>query len=71
MIMPEKHHWMYADVSGQEVHPAGISDTDFPGRADAEAWLADEWQEVADAGVSSVTLMCGLDVVYGPMSLSP
>lgn len=68
--MAENHHWTYADASGQEMNPPGISDTDFPSRADAEAWFAQEWQDIADAGVSSVTLMCGPDVVYGPMSLS-
>lgn len=69
--MAEEHRWTYADASGQEMNPPDISDTGFPSRADAEDWLAQEWQEVAEAGVGSVTLWCGPDVVYGPMSLSP
>lgn len=69
--MAEKHHWLYADSSGQAINPQTLPHTEFPNRADAEAWLGDDWQEVADAGVATVTLMCGDDVVYGPMSLSP
>lgn len=68
--MVESHRWTYSDAQGQAVKTPGLVEPSFPSRADAEAWLADDWQEIADAGVSSVTLMCGSDVVYGPMSLS-
>ena len=69
--MAEHHRWTYADSTGQEMNPPGVVETEFPSRVDAEAWLAEDWQEIAEAGVSTVTLMSGTDVVYGPMSLSP
>lgn len=45
-------------------------DQRFGSQADAEAWLAASWEELADAGVRTVTLTEGDRVVYGPMSLS-
>lgn len=44
--------------------------TSFPSQAEAEAWLAETWAELADAGIRSVTLREGEFDVYGPMSLS-
>lgn len=41
----------------------------FPTRADAEAWLAESWQELAQSGVRAVTLRENGQTVYGPMSL--
>ncbi|WP_460467872.1 hypothetical protein [Calidifontibacter terrae] len=43
----------------------------FPTRAEAEAWLGESWQELADAGVRAVTLRVDEEPVYGPMSLEP
>lgn len=43
---------------------------EFESREEAEAWLSETWPELEDAGVESVTLMEGDDVVYGPMGLS-
>ena len=43
----------------------------FPTQADAEAWFAQEWQTLADAGVTDVTLMREEAEVYGPMGLDP
>ncbi len=42
---------------------------EFPGQGEAEAWFAQEWEDVKAAGVDAVTLLRGEDVVYGPMSL--
>ncbi len=42
----------------------------FPTQAEAEAWLAECWAELAEAGVVAVTLLEGERVVYGPMDLS-
>ncbi len=42
----------------------------FPTQAEAEAWLGDEWPQLAQDGVAQVTLVCGDEPVYGPMSLS-
>lgn len=44
---------------------------DFPAQADAESWLGEEWPELAEVGVSAVTLLEGDREVYGPMSLKP
>lgn len=63
--------WSYARADGSEVDDLGLSSTQFPTQADAEAWLSQEWSTLADAGVGEVTLTRGEDVVYGPMSLSP
>ena len=41
----------------------------FPTQADAEAWLTGTYEELAEAGVSEVTLLEDDHVVYGPMSL--
>lgn len=51
---------------------AGVGlDQRFGSQADAEAWLAASWEDLADAGVQDVTLCEGDRVVYGPMPLSP
>ncbi|MEI2775267.1 MAG: hypothetical protein V9G19_04705 [Tetrasphaera sp.] len=50
---------------------AGAPEPAFPTQADAEAWLGESWEELADAGVSAVTLLDHDTVVYGPMSLEP
>lgn len=42
---------------------------EFPSQADAEAWLAQNYEELEDAGVDEVTLLQDDRVVYGPMSL--
>ena len=42
----------------------------FPTQADAEAWLAASYVELAEAGIAEVTLLEADRVVYGPMSLS-
>lgn len=55
--------WAYDD------DPAGGSPV-FPTQAEAEAWLAESWQDLTDDGVRAVTLRAGEFVVYGPMSLS-
>ena len=43
----------------------------FPTQADAEAWLTESYEELADDGVEAVTLTDEDRVVYGPMSLHP
>jgi hypothetical protein len=48
----------------------GGSSGEFPTQAEAEAWLGDAWRELADEGVTDVTLQEGDRVVYGPMSLA-
>lgn len=48
---------------------AGSLDERFATQADAEAWLAEAYEELTHAGVTEVTLLEGDRAVYGPMSL--
>lgn len=58
------YHWV------AEPDAAGVGlEQRFGTQADAEAWLTSEWEELADAGVRTVTLQDADRVVYGPMSL--
>jgi hypothetical protein len=43
----------------------------FADQPAAEEWLGEHWRDLVDAGVDEVTLLCGAEVVYGPMSLHP
>ncbi len=63
--------WTYAGSGGEPMSGPALPRTDFPSQADAEAWLGDSWEEVAQEGVDAVTLCCDGVVVYGPMSLQP
>ncbi len=38
-------------------------------QADAETWLGEQWPDLVDAGIDSVTLTEDGAEVYGPMSL--
>lgn len=61
--------WRLYDEAGNEVQPEG-GRQEFPTRADAESWVGEVWQDLADDGVASVTLLEADREVYGPMSLS-
>lgn len=63
--------WAYAAADGSPVTGEPATDVEFPTQADAEAWLTETWPELADAGISAVTLREDGEVVYGPMSLEP
>lgn len=67
--MGERWTWTYADAAGAPVTGEPTTDAAFPTQGDAEAWFGETWQELADAGVDSVTLLRDGEVVYGPMSL--
>ncbi len=69
--MADQHRWVFNDDTGESIEDLGLSAVSFPNQAEAEAWLGEEWQQLADVGVSSVTLMRGEEIVYGSMSLSP
>lgn len=60
--------WRYEDASGAEVTAAESSPT-FPSQSDAESWVGETWQDLAEQGVDAVTLFEGDREVYGPMSL--
>lgn len=70
--MAAAYDWLSLDDAGREMTeaPARVTSTFFT-QADAEAWLAQEWETLADAGVAAVTLRRDGVVVYGPMSLDP
>lgn len=66
--------WSYLDAGGAEL-PAtadnSLTDTAFPTQIDAEAWLGESWQDLADDGVDAVNLFDEETLIYGPMSLRP
>ena len=66
--MSESWTWRYQDASGAALPDAGTAAA-FPTQADAEAYLSESWQDLADQGVGAVTLLRDDDPVYGPMSL--
>ncbi len=39
-------------------------------QGDAESWLGENWRELLDKGVATVTLFDGDDEIYGPMALA-
>ena len=65
---PPVWRWLVAD-------PAGVARPEpvitFGSQKAAEDWLGEEFQNLADDGVSAVTLMDGERAVYGPMLLTP
>lgn len=65
--MTETITWSWRDGTDAEVTHA----TGFPTQAEAEAWLAEGWEDLQDAGVAAVTLYQGDRLVYGPMPLEP
>ncbi len=60
--------WRCADESGE---PAGIEVPGFDSQQGAEGWLAENFEDLADDGVATVTLLNGDREVYGPMPLAP
>ena len=58
--------WQQLDADGGVV---AAERTEFPTRSDAETWLGEAYPDLAEAGVSAVTLFEGDREVYGPMSL--
>ena len=69
--MSDAYGWVCLDEDGRPVQAGGSAASTFPSQAEAEAWLGESWEELADEGVSAVTLQCNGVDVYGPMSLAP
>jgi hypothetical protein len=62
------YRWRYQDDQGREVDGPDVT---FGDQTEAEDWFSAEWQELAEAGVTQVTLLRSEAEVYGPMSLAP
>ncbi|UJH71320.1 hypothetical protein [Ornithinimicrobium sp. INDO-MA30-4] len=62
--------WTIDPLDSEPTSPEGRERGSFPTQADAEAWLASEWETLVDEGAPAVSLWHGSDLVYGPMSLS-
>lgn len=61
--------WRYLDSEG---NPVATPDSGrFATQADAETWLGQEWERLAEDGVAAVALYEDGRMVYGPMSLAP
>lgn len=67
--MTDEWTWTYLDADGTAMTGEVLVTTGFPSQSDAESWLAEQWRELAEAGVDAVTLGHQGTVVYGPMSL--
>lgn len=61
--------WAYDVADGIPEAGDGLPGGRFPTQGEAEAWLGEHWAELAERGVSAVSLRCGSELVYGPMSL--
>lgn len=68
--MSENYRWRLEDASGAPLTAGPSNSVPFPTQADAEAWFAESWEDLADAGVAQVSLLREEAVVYGPMPLS-
>jgi hypothetical protein len=65
-------YWRLEDPSGATVDPATIG-VDVPrtdSQGDAESWLGENWRELLDSGVATVTLFDDEIEIYGPMGLA-
>ncbi len=62
--------WRLEGVEGAPVEvPGEYADQRFASQADAESWVGAIWADLADEGVTAVTLHEHDREVYGPMSL--
>ncbi|WP_104525767.1 hypothetical protein [Blastococcus atacamensis] len=60
-------HWRLEDPSGSTLEPAavGVEVPESDNQSDAESWLGENWRELLDRGVATVTLIDGDRKVYG------
>jgi hypothetical protein len=65
-------HWRLEDPAGAAIDPAsvGVEVVDSDNQGDAESWLGENWRELLDRGVATVTLFDGENEIYGPMALA-
>jgi hypothetical protein len=69
---PMTWHWRLEDPAGAAIDPAtlGVELLETDNQGDAESWLGENWRELLDKGVATVTLFDCDDEVYGPMCLA-
>jgi hypothetical protein len=65
-------HWRLEDPSGSTLDPAavGVEVPEYDNQGDAESWLGENWRELLDRGVATVTLFEDDRKAYGPMGLA-
>jgi hypothetical protein len=60
--------WLFADAAGVVLKGPEVV---FTSQEAAEDWLREEFAELAEQGVATVSLVDGEHAVYGPMYLAP
>jgi hypothetical protein len=60
--------WILADAAGVVIGPAPVA---FDSQGAAEDWLQQNFADLQDQGVVTVSLMDGENPVYGPMFMAP
>ncbi len=65
-------HWRLEDASGSALDPAalGVELQPTDNQGDAESWLGENWRDLLERGVATVSLFQGDRQVYGPMGLA-
>ena len=64
--------WQLEDPTGDPVDPAslGVEVPSVDNQGDAESWLGENWRDLLERGIATVTLLRDGERVYGPMSLA-
>jgi hypothetical protein len=65
-------HWRLEDPSGATIDPEalGVEVPASENQGDAESWLGENWRDLLERGVATVTLFDDESEVYGPMGLA-
>ena len=64
--------WQLEDPSGAVLDPASleVEVPEWENQGDAESWLGENWRDLLERGVATVTLFDSGRKVYGPMGLA-
>jgi hypothetical protein len=64
--------WQLEDPTGAPVDPAelGVEVPVLDNQGDAESWLGENWRDLLERGIATVTLLDDGAKVYGPMGLA-
>ena len=63
--MTDEWTWSYLDADARAITGQSLLTTGFPSQSEAESWLGEQWRELTDVGVGSVSLVHEGTVVYG------